>query len=159
MRLMTKPVIILLAINIVLIASALFLIVRESKPNQGGEMATTTATSSDTTNGESESIQISAKIEQGASALGVEVEPLEILEDSRCPANVNCIQAGTVRVRALLTSGLGTATQVFELSKPITTESEEITLVEVEPQTVAGVKILPNQYIFKFEIKKRKINF
>ncbi len=90
-------------------------------------------------------------------ALGVKITPKEVIEDSRCPLDVFCIQAGTVRVRAMLESGLGSGPveQIFQLGMPITTEVEQITLVATEPTTRAGVKIEPAEYLFFFEVKGR----
>lgn len=91
-----------------------------------------------------------------ASALGVTVIPTELLEDSRCPIDVQCIQAGTVRIKATLVSGMGTSTgQIFELMKPVTTEAEEITLMQVAPTPVSTEERDRADYMFQFEIKKR----
>ena len=98
---------------------------------------------------------IETRIDQGASALSVKVVPLEVLQDSRCPEDAQCIWAGTVQVRALLSSGLGEAEQIFELRTPITTEAEVVTLVEVFPAPYAGRAILPSDYRFMFEVAKR----
>lgn len=98
---------------------------------------------------------VTTRIDQGASALDVNVVPLEVLEDSRCPQDVQCIQAGTVRIRAQLTSGLGQANQIFELEKPITTEAEEVTLIQVTPIPKAGETISLSAYEFVFRITKR----
>jgi len=99
---------------------------------------------------------IETRIDEGASALGVNVIPHEVLEDSRCPVDVTCVQAGTVRVRATLQSGLGTADQEFELNKPITTEAEIVTLVRVEPVAMEGKEIKESEYVLYFRIKKRQ---
>lgn len=98
---------------------------------------------------------IETKINDGASALGVRVVPLEVLEDSRCPADVVCIRAGTVRVRTTLQSGMGTAPQVFVLSQPVTTEAEIVTLTEVEPYPYSSRQLKPSDYTFTFTVKKR----
>jgi len=90
------------------------------------------------------------------SALDVSVTVNKILEDSRCPEDVVCIQAGTVRVVATLQSGLGTAAnQEFRLNEPITTEAEEITLTQVAPVPNSKRTIQDTDYLFYFEIKKR----
>ncbi|MDP3988622.1 MAG: hypothetical protein Q8P93_00070 [bacterium] len=99
---------------------------------------------------------IQTGIDQSASALNVMVTPHEVLEDSRCAVDVVCISAGTVRVRATLESGLGTANQIFQLNQPITTEAEDVILKRVEPEALQGVEIDPSDYVFIFEIKKRK---
>ena len=104
---------------------------------------------------EQASSRIEIGIQENASAHGLSVVPQEVLEDSRCPAEVQCIQAGTVRLRALLSSALGEGTQIFILNQPITTEAEEVTLIEVSPKSRAGVTIAPGEYRFIFEIKKR----
>ena len=69
--------------------------------------------------------------------------------------DVVCIQAGTVTVRARLVSDLGTSTPEFTIDKPITTEAETVTLVEVTPQPKAGIKIKESAYVFRFEITER----
>jgi len=105
--------------------------------------------------GSKKEVLLEMGINQSASDLGVKIVPLEIVEDSRCPSDVQCIQAGTVRVRAQLISGLGTATQVFTLNIPITTEAETVTLVAVQPEKESTKTIGLKDYHFFFKIVKR----
>lgn len=100
-------------------------------------------------------VSLQTRIGQEVSALGVRITPLKVLEDSRCPTDVQCIWAGTVRVQARLISGLGEAIQEFKLGEPITTEAEKITLEHVLPNPTAGVKIKDSEYLFHFEVLKR----
>lgn len=98
---------------------------------------------------------VEAKVGEEMKGLGVSITPLEVLEDSRCPVDVVCIQVGTVRLRAELVSGLGRAEQEFKLNEPVTTEAEEITLTKVSPAPYSKTQIKEEQYVFTFEIKKR----
>lgn len=99
---------------------------------------------------------VTAKINQEVNALGVKILPLQVLEDSRCPSDVQCIQAGTVRVRTLISSGLGESRMDFRLlGDPITTEAESIKLIEVNPGTISTKEIKTSDYVFKYEIRKR----
>ncbi len=102
-------------------------------------------------------VELEARLNRSVSALGVTITPRQVLEDSRCPVDVTCIQAGTVRVRADLTSGLGAANQIFELGKPITTETEIVELIGVGPQSISGRQIDASQYRFTFRISKRPV--
>jgi hypothetical protein len=102
-----------------------------------------------------ETVTLTTKIDQGASGLGIKIIPLAVLEDSRCPVDVQCIQAGTVRIQALLTSGMGEATQTFELRKPVTTEAEIVELVEVRPESHSETPIDAFGYTFIFKVTKR----
>ncbi len=99
--------------------------------------------------------RVEIRINEEGSALGVKITPRELLEDSRCPADVACVWAGTVKIRASLESGLGATTQIFELNKPITTEAEEVKLASVSPFPETGRTIRNSDYVFYFEIKKR----
>lgn len=99
---------------------------------------------------------IKVGLDQSGSAFGVTITILEVLEDSRCPIDVQCIQAGTVRLRATLESGLGTADQEFKLNETITTEAEEITLTMVAPQSDSESQIESSEYVFTFEVTKRE---
>ena len=86
----------------------------------------------------------------------VVVTPLELVEDSRCPTDVQCIQAGTVRVRAKIESGLGTSEMTLTLGEAITTEAETVTLSAVEPATkLSTVTVAPEEYRFTFTVEKR----
>lgn len=85
--------------------------------------------------------------------LSVRVISLE--EDSRCPTGVECIQAGTVRVKVEIVSGLGTSTPIIGLGKSITTEAEVITFTATTPYPARDVSIAPNEYQFIFTVAKR----
>ncbi|MBY0110695.1 hypothetical protein K2Y00_01685 [Patescibacteria group bacterium] len=102
-----------------------------------------------------DSVLLKTRIDEHASGLGVRVTPVELLEDSRCPEDVACIQAGTVRVRASVTSGARTTEGVFTLGIVETREQETITLVAVEPAPRAGVVTPLGEYRFTFGIEKR----
>ncbi len=110
---------------------------------------------STTTPGKAQEGTMVLTLNQGGTILGVKVTPLEVVEDSRCPVDVTCIQAGTVRVRANLQSGLGTSKQTFTLNTPITTEAEIITLVDVTPGKISTKTISPSDYRFTFKVTKR----
>lgn len=95
------------------------------------------------------------RIGETTSILGVSITPNQVLEDSRCPVDVTCIWAGTVRLSATVVSGLGKANQEFTLNVPVTTEAEEITLVRVDPGTHSQSKIEASEYSFFFKVSKR----
>ena len=102
-----------------------------------------------------EAMPLTARIHQGVSGLGIRITPLEVLEDSRCPVDVYCIQAGTVRLRATLQNSLGTSEQIFKLNTPLVTETETIVLTKVLPERHSGSQISPSDYEFIFRATKR----
>lgn len=105
------------------------------------------ATSSPTT--------VEAKINKKVAAGTLSLTVLEVVEDSRCPTDVQCIQAGTVRIKVLLSSGLGEGEITMALNTPITTEAEEITLVSVTPAKLSTHTTTASEYTFTFKIVKR----
>lgn len=61
----------------------------------------------------------------------VEVRPLEIEEDSRCPLDVTCVWAGRIRVRVAVS---GAGEPVMELNRPVPLPGgESLNLVAVAP--------------------------
>ena len=100
-----------------------------------------------------------AKINKPATGIGVTLAPIEVVEDSRCPTdeNIQCIQAGTVRVRTKVTNMNGERILVFTIGTPIASKTETIELLEVLPDARAEVPIVINEYRFIFKITKRVI--
>ena len=64
----------------------------------------------------------------------VALTPLRIEEDSRCPASVQCIQAGTVRVAVRLDDARGRSSAVLTLDRSFRLrDGDSIVLTEVRP--------------------------
>jgi hypothetical protein len=98
------------------------------------------------------------KLGETARIAGVKINPSEIIEDSRCPKDVQCIQAGTVRVGTVVTPRQGADTDstpvTFQLGVPMTVGLDQVTLIEVLPAPAAGTTINPNDYVFTFTVVK-----
>jgi hypothetical protein len=112
-------------------------------------------TTSSTSTPQPQKATVIARIGQKVSAMGVSITPHEIVEDSRCPQGVQCVWAGTVKVRSTLEGGMGVSPVTFEIGFPISTEAEFITLTQVSPYPTAGTPTNPDTYRFTFEISKR----
>ena len=84
------------------------------------------------------------------------ITPLEIVEESRCPIDAICIQAGTIRIKARIESGSGTGVTEFKIGVPITTEAETITLVEAQPSPKASDPAPHSAYRFTFTVESRQ---
>ena len=88
---------------------------------------------------------------QRAYADGPIIQPVEVLEDSRCPMNARCVWAGRVRVKMLWIRGNGEK-QPFEVtlgeSTPLADGS--IALESVRPGKMTNVELKPADYRFSF---------
>ncbi|MBX4189383.1 hypothetical protein KW785_02190 [Candidatus Parcubacteria bacterium] len=91
-----------------------------------------------------------------ATFADISVTPTAVTEDSRCPKDVQCIQAGTVKVRVTTHTVRGTSTQVVILDKFVTTAAEKIAFVAVAPDKVSTTKIADADYQFTFDVEKLK---
>lgn len=80
------------------------------------------------------------------------ITPLEIIEDSRCPANVRCIQAGTVRLKVSLQERRVNSEATLGLEQPARLEGAWLHLVEVCPPRVVPNRLSPLSYRFTFAI-------
>lgn len=89
---------------------------------------------------------------QPAFADGPIVKPVEVLEDSRCPADVMCAWAGRVRVKMLWIRP-GGREQAFEVTLGQRTQLADgsILLERVTPERTSAAKaIKPADYRFAF---------
>ena len=81
---------------------------------------------------------------------GPQVTPLELLEDSRCPANVQCVWAGQVRIRAVVHTGTGDSVRELTSGKPEQVADGTLELVEVRPAKSSEAAIAHDDYRFGF---------
>lgn len=94
---------------------------------------------------------------QLAKFKGISIMPIGIVEDSRCPTDVQCIQAGTVRVKIEVVSGMGTSTSVVTLGQTFTTEAENIVLTAVAPEQNSKTQITMGDYRLTFNVVPRTV--
>lgn len=88
---------------------------------------------------------------QRAMVDGPIVQPVEVLEDSRCPMNARCIWAGRVRVKMIWWRGNGEK-QPFEVTLGESTPLADgaIRLESVRPEKMTNVTLKPEDYRFSF---------
>ena len=94
-----------------------------------------------------------AALGQMAETNGIRVQPLELLEDSRCPADVQCVWAGRMVVRSEVIGGSWHETRDLELGKSQQIADGALTLVAAVPQKKAGTAIDPRSYRFTFDFQ------
>ena len=94
-----------------------------------------------------------AGLGQTASGNGLMVRPIKVVEDSRCPAAVNCVWAGRLTVRARMNGPGWTQIRDFELGVPQAVDQHRVTLIAAEPQKQAGAAIDPRAYRFTFDFQ------
>lgn len=84
--------------------------------------------------------------------MGPMITPLEVVEDSRCPTEVQCVWAGRVVVTTRITLAGGSKEVVgpYELGKPVQVADGAVTLVAVAPAKTAGATIAPADYRFAY---------
>lgn len=78
-----------------------------------------------------------------------------LLEDSRCPLDVQCIQAGTIRVSGTSRTQMGTGQILFQLGQVSTTETLSLLLSAAEPAPKSTATIQKSSYRFTLQISRR----
>jgi hypothetical protein len=84
------------------------------------------------------------------------VKPVSVLEDSRCPANVQCVWAGRVRLRVKVDGGAGADVADLTLGQPTGLGGVSLILTTVEPEKRAGEPVLRSAYRFTFDIQRER---
>lgn len=81
-----------------------------------------------------------------------------LVEDSRCPTDAQCIQAGEARIKIEVKNGKSAA-ETFEIStsdrkKPVSFAGYTIRLVDLNPHPATNIRIDRNGYTATFAVVK-----
>ncbi len=97
-----------------------------------------------------------AGLGETANVGGVQVRPLRVVEDSRCPANAVCVWEGRLRVEAAVDARGGSETHriVLTLRQPATLGDATLTMVEAQPVKLDS-PVDPRSYRFTFRFEPR----
>ncbi|ASK93947.1 hypothetical protein KWH04_23255 [Xanthomonas campestris pv. trichodesmae] len=88
-----------------------------------------------------------------AAVNGPKVRPDQVIEDSRCPADVHCIHAGQLIVRATVLGG-GWSKQIdLTLGIPVPVADGMLTLVDATPLPVSGESTTRSRARFTFKFQ------
>ena len=79
----------------------------------------------------------------------VNLTPVNVDEDSRCPRAVQCIWAGQVRVKVLVEPAGANYTAFATLGQPFGVDGGTLLVEQVTPQRTSTAQIPPNHYRFK----------
>ncbi|HZB70210.1 MAG TPA: hypothetical protein VE403_07585 [Sphingomicrobium sp.] len=92
-----------------------------------------------------------ATLNEVATLDGLTVRPIAVLEDSRCPASVQCVWAGRVRISAEVS---GAGTRELTLGEGLTVSGGTLTLVDVRPSKRTPEPVAPREYQFTFTFQR-----
>ncbi|MFA7193817.1 MAG: hypothetical protein WC087_02790 [Candidatus Paceibacterota bacterium] len=88
----------------------------------------------------------------------VSIKPLLIEEDSRCPIDVTCIQAGTVKLKIEVISKVGNSNNnihVVTLGVAKVIHGVNVVLSSVNPVANSKINLSPGDYGFTFDVTKK----
>lgn len=94
------------------------------------------------------------RLGQMAAVSGPRVRPDQVIEDSRCPIDVQCVWAGRLIVRATVFGGAWTKQVDLTLGIPVTVADGSLTLVAATPVPITDDgdgKPLPYRFTFAFQ--------
>jgi len=94
-----------------------------------------------------------AALGETAYTNGLQVRPIGVIEDSRCPTNVQCVWAGRLVVRSEVRGGAWRRALDLELGKPEQVADGALTLVSATPGKIAGAETDPRAYRFTFDFQ------
>jgi hypothetical protein len=115
---------------------------------------TSTSTPSDDPIPAGMKVTVQARINQPVEVLGETLIVRKVVEDSRCPARVPCVWAGTVKLDVVIRGGMGDGQVTLELGKEGTSEVNAFELITVTPEKTTA-EIADRDYTFTFEVTRR----
>ena len=129
-----------------LVVSALLLACSAPLAAQSAVVATTTGGAHSRS-----SVSVTASFGQPVRINQMVLRPVAIVQDSRCPANANCVWAGQLIVEFETVPGKKIR---LELGKPLAIAGGRLTLAGASPQPRAGATIPPASYRFQLRFER-----
>lgn len=102
------------------------------------------------TTAQADSDNSNVRLGETAYVDGPRVRPVAVLEDSRCPANAQCIWAGRVRLKMLWIRSAGNQEFEMTLGEPKALADGMITLTSVKPEKMSDQPAARADYRFTF---------
>jgi len=97
--------------------------------------------------------EATAGLNQTAVIGDVRIRPLEVLEDSRCPEDVNCVHAGFFRVRVEIHTAREARTEVMEWNRGLALEdARSLRLTAISPRQRHSEPPDPRPYRLTFTL-------
>lgn len=104
-------------------------------------------------NANATSTEITLGVGQTGMFRDLSITAKSILQDSRCPIDVECIQAGSITVNVSLKSGGQTGTQnIASNGAAYSFAGYKISISKVDPPRMSKVEISPDAYHITFHI-------
>lgn len=91
-----------------------------------------------------------ARIDQTVKIADFELTPLEVIEDSRCPSDVQCVWAGRLRLKARVDLRGKLTEPELTLGEARPVGNGTLELVEAKPHPAQGRTIYTEDYRFGF---------
>jgi len=85
----------------------------------------------------------------------LQVTPLDMVEDSRCPQGVQCIWAGRVRLKVTLVEGGQRSEPVLTMNEPLMTSGGGLMLIAASPYPSTTAKYAKSAYRFTFGLDRQ----
>lgn len=97
--------------------------------------------------------QAAVAIGQSARFGGTAIEPVRLIEDSRCPVDATCVWAGRLVVGVAVRSPADGGQREVVLGEPFTVSGRDYVLASATPDRQAGIGTGPAAYRFTFEAR------
>lgn len=92
-----------------------------------------------------------ARIGEAVYVDGPVIKPVAVIEDSRCPAKVQCVWQGRVRIKALWMRADGPRELILSSDQPMAIDDGMMTLTDIRPSRPQNGKIRPGEYRFRLD--------
>lgn len=97
-------------------------------------------------------ISNTTKLNKNVVISGISITPTQLISDSRCPVDVQCIWAGTVEIRVRIENGNNIKEATLQLGGATNFLNTGIVFKSALPQPYSRVSIKPENYYFEFAV-------
>ncbi|MEO8650168.1 MAG: hypothetical protein ABI539_13465 [Acidobacteriota bacterium] len=106
-------------------------------------------------------IIVQVEKEKSVSGMPLKIKFVKMVEDSRCPKDVNCVWAGNAKITVRVTKN--GRTSLLELNsnmgEPPEFDGYRFTLIKLTPEPASNIRINPSGYMATISVQKVKRSY
>ena len=103
-------------------------------------------------------VVVQVEKEKSVSGMPLKIKFVKMVEDSRCPKDVNCVWAGNARITVKVTkNGRSSLLELnSNMGDPPVFDGYRFTLVKLTPEPASNIRINPSGYMATISVQKVK---
>lgn len=107
----------------------------------------------------SETVRVQINSQKRLAKSRITIRFVDLIDDSRCPVDTNCVWAGNAKIKVRLTKGRKSRTVEMNTGlepRSIRFEDYEVRIIKLIPEPASNIRIRKDGYVATFSVTRQR---